>query len=111
MPILGSDAATALVLEAVEAGYDGRPVLRDFSLSIAAGSIYALLGANGAGKSTVARVACGLLPARRGEVRVGDGAASRGRIGLAPQDIARTVVETIVAQESTLSPDTAPRTA
>ena len=33
------------------------------------------------------------------------------QLGLAPQDIARTVVETIVAQESTLSPDTAPRTA
>jgi 1-deoxy-D-xylulose-5-phosphate synthase len=31
------------------------------------------------------------------------------QLGLAPQDIARTVVETIVAQESTLSPDTAPR--
>lgn len=88
MPTLGSDVATALFLEGVEAGYDGRPVLRDFSLSIAAGSIYALLGANGAGKSTVARVACGLLPVRRGRVRVGDGAPSRGRIGLAPQDSA-----------------------
>jgi 1-deoxy-D-xylulose-5-phosphate synthase len=33
------------------------------------------------------------------------------QLGLAPQDIARTVVETIVAQESTLSPDTAPRNA
>ena len=31
------------------------------------------------------------------------------QLGLAPQDIARTVVETIVAQESALSPDTAPR--
>ncbi|SER35440.1 1-deoxy-D-xylulose-5-phosphate synthase [Microlunatus flavus] len=32
-------------------------------------------------------------------------------LGLAPQDIARTVVETIVAQESDLSRDSAPRTA
>ena len=31
------------------------------------------------------------------------------QLGLAPQDIARTVVETIVAQEAALSPDTAPR--
>ena len=33
------------------------------------------------------------------------------QLGLAPQDIARTVVETIVAQDSDVSHDTAPRTA
>lgn len=87
-PNLGSDIAPALSLSGIDAGYDGRPVLRDFSLSIAAGEVYALLGANGAGKSTVARVASGLLPARRGHVVLGKGGGPRGRIGLAPQDSA-----------------------
>lgn len=85
-PILGSSVAPALVLSEIEAGYDGQPVLRDFSLTVKTGEVYALLGANGAGKSTVARVACGLLPVRRGRVAVGDG--TRARIGLAPQDSA-----------------------
>ncbi|WP_374390568.1 ATP-binding cassette domain-containing protein, partial [Brevundimonas sp.] len=51
-PTLGSSVAPALVLSGIEAGYDGRPVLRDFSLTVDAGEVYALLGANGAGKST-----------------------------------------------------------
>lgn len=87
-PNLGSDIAPALSLSGIDAGYDGRPVLRDFSLSIAAGEIYALLGANGAGKSTAARVACGLLPTRRGRVVLGEDGGPRGQIGLAPQDSA-----------------------
>lgn len=87
-PNLGSDVAPALSLSGVDAGYDGRSVLSDFSLSIAVGEVYALLGANGAGKSTVARVASGLLPARRGRVVLGKGGGPRGRIGLAPQDSA-----------------------
>lgn len=85
---MGSSVTPALVLDGIEAGYDGRPVLRDFSLTLNAGEVYALLGANGAGKSTVARVACGLLPVRRGRVAVGDGTQARARIGLAPQDSA-----------------------
>jgi ABC-2 type transport system ATP-binding protein len=86
--ILGSDVAPALDLRHVEAGYDGKSVLQDLSLTVNAGEVYALLGANGAGKSTVARVACGLLPVRRGQVNSGDRTKMRGRIGLAPQDSA-----------------------
>lgn len=84
----GSSVAPALVLSGIEAGYNGRSVLQDFSLSVSAGEIYALLGANGAGKSTVVRVACGLLPVRRGRLAVGAGGKARARIGLAPQDTA-----------------------
>lgn len=85
---MGYDATPALVLSGVEAGYDGQPVLQDFSLTVNAAEVYALLGANGAGKSTVARVACGLLPVRQGRISVGDGARARARVGLAPQDCA-----------------------
>jgi len=77
-----------LVLSKIEAGYGSRSVLQDFSLTIPTGEIYALLGANGAGKSTVVRVTCGLLPVRRGRVAVGGETNRGGRIGLAPQDSA-----------------------
>ena len=43
-------------------------VLNDVSLSVAAGEIHALLGANGAGKSTAVRIIAGLLPRTDGEM-------------------------------------------
>ena len=51
------------------AGYDGRAVIHDISLTVGPGEIVALLGANGAGKSTIARTLSGLLPALSGSVR------------------------------------------
>ena len=39
--------------------YGPTPVLRDASLSIYPGEVVALMGANGAGKSTVAKIASG----------------------------------------------------
>ncbi|WP_056103613.1 ABC transporter ATP-binding protein [Brevundimonas sp. Leaf363] len=83
-----SEATPALVLRGVEAGYERRAVLQGFNLTVQAREVYALLGANGAGKSTVVRVACGLLPARRGSVQIGGGTHEIARIGLAPQEIA-----------------------
>ena len=46
-------------------------VLRGLSLSVASGSIVALLGSNGAGKSTTLKAISGLLPSERGEVTDG----------------------------------------
>ena len=93
MPASPAEAAPALRLAQVHAGYRDRPVLKGLSLTIAAGEAYALLGPNGAGKSTAARVACGLLRPERGTVSVGGPppalSADRGRhVGLAPQDCA-----------------------
>ena len=36
------------------------PVLTDFSFDLQAGEVHALIGSNGAGKSTFARILCGL---------------------------------------------------
>jgi len=47
------------------------PIIRDFSLSIQPGQWVALIGATGAGKSTVARLAAGLIPPSGGQVVYG----------------------------------------
>ncbi len=54
----------------LRAGYGKGPdVLLDASLMIGSGEIVAMIGLNGAGKSTIARTVAGLLPARGGTVR------------------------------------------
>ncbi|MFI7081858.1 metal ABC transporter ATP-binding protein [Micromonospora sp. NPDC049903] len=49
-------------------GYDGRPVLRDVSLTVTTGEVVAVLGANGSGKSTLIRAVLGLVPLTAGSV-------------------------------------------
>jgi ABC-2 type transport system ATP-binding protein len=49
---------------------DGRPVLRDVTMTVARGTIHAVAGANGAGKTTLLRVLTGLYDPTAGECRV-----------------------------------------
>ncbi|MGH7211894.1 MAG: ATP-binding cassette domain-containing protein, partial [Acetobacteraceae bacterium] len=58
-----------LTLERVSVGYDGVPVLRDLSLSVDMDDRIALLGANGNGKSTLARLLASRLAPLTGEMR------------------------------------------
>ncbi len=44
------------------------PVLTDFDFELARGEVHALVGSNGAGKSTFARILCGLTPRNSGEI-------------------------------------------
>lgn len=74
-----------LELRGIHAGYGRAQVLFDLSLVLRSGEVLALLGRNGAGKSTALRTAMGLLPAWSGEI-VFDGAGIRGR---EPYEIAR----------------------
>jgi iron complex transport system ATP-binding protein len=62
----------ALSFEHVTAGYRGRPVLQDVSVSFAAGEVTGLVGPNGAGKTTLFRVALRLLSPKVGNVRLLD---------------------------------------
>jgi ATP-binding cassette, subfamily F, member 3 len=64
-------APPIMALDRVAAGYNGRAVLRDVSLAIDMDDRIALLGANGNGKSTLARLLSGRLAAMAGELRRG----------------------------------------
>jgi len=78
-----------LRLDALTAGYDGPPVVRDVSLTVDPGEVVAVLGANGAGKSTTLRAISGLLPTATGTVTLAGqpltkvSAAARARLGIA----------------------------
>jgi ATP-binding cassette, subfamily F, member 3 len=64
-------APPILALDRVSAGYDGTPVLRDLSLNLDTEDRVALLGANGNGKSTLAKLLAGRLEPLAGEMRRG----------------------------------------
>ncbi|MCD0448486.1 ATP-binding cassette domain-containing protein [Actinocorallia sp. API 0066] len=78
----------ALRLEGVVAGYGDTTVLRGVDLEVRSGEVLALLGANGAGKSTACAVAVGEVSPTSGRVLLGGdditttGAVKRARRGL-----------------------------
>jgi branched-chain amino acid transport system ATP-binding protein len=57
-----------LKLDRVQAGYGAIEVLKDLSLEVNEGEIVALLGANGAGKSTTLLTIAGVVPVRHGSI-------------------------------------------
>jgi branched-chain amino acid transport system ATP-binding protein len=57
-----------LRLEDIDAFYDDLQALYDVSLEVERGRVFALVGANAAGKSTTLRVISGLVTPRRGRV-------------------------------------------
>ncbi len=81
-------ARDALTLDEIDAFYGDSHVLYGVSMRLVEGRLLALLGRNGAGKSTCMNVAVGLLRPRRGAVAV-FGAAVTGRN---PEDIAASGV-------------------
>jgi ATP-binding cassette subfamily F protein 3 len=58
-------------LEAVDAGYDGTPVLRDVNFVLERGRKVALVGPNGAGKTTLLRLLLGELQPMAGTLTIG----------------------------------------
>lgn len=63
-----------LEIKNLSAGYPGRAVLKNVSMSLPSGKVTVILGPNGCGKSTLLKVLCGILPITVGEVTL-DGQA------------------------------------
>jgi branched-chain amino acid transport system ATP-binding protein len=62
------DSGAVLALRGVCAGYGPYRALFDVSFRVPAGGVLALVGSNGAGKSTVARTVTGLVTATSGQI-------------------------------------------
>ena len=74
-----------LQVDGVDVYYGGVQALRGISIEVGEGEVVALVGANGAGKSTTLRAISGLVRPKRGEVRFG----GRPLNDVAPQEIVR----------------------
>jgi ABC-type branched-subunit amino acid transport system ATPase component len=64
------DVDPALVVEGLQAGYGGAPIIDDISINARRGSITAIVGPNGAGKSTLLKAIAGLIRPTAGRVLV-----------------------------------------
>jgi branched-chain amino acid transport system ATP-binding protein len=73
-----------LEVKNLRAGYGAGEVLHGIDLAVAPGGVTALLGANGAGKTTALRAICGMLR-RSGEIRLDGERIDR----VATEDVAR----------------------
>jgi ABC-type branched-subunit amino acid transport system ATPase component len=75
----------ALELQGVSSGYGEALVLRELDLTVQPGEIFALLGKNGMGKSTLLKTIMGYLRVRSGRILV----AGDETTGSAPHRVAR----------------------
>ena len=86
---------------------DSPDVLRGVSAEIPAGSLYAIVGGNGAGKSTTLKAVCGICRPYRGKIRVfgkpvekyKSGELFRGCLSMLPQDPKSLFVKKTVREE------------
>jgi ABC-2 type transport system ATP-binding protein len=57
-----------LRVKGLSKSFGRKPVLKDFDLTVESGRVYGLLGCNGEGKTTLARILMGVIPADAGEI-------------------------------------------
>ena len=96
----------ALALSGVDAFYGESHVLHEVSFTLNAGKVLALLGRNGAGKTTCMSSIIGFLPPRRGDIRffgesisrLAPEAISRKGVGFVPQG--RRIFPTLTVREN-----------
>jgi branched-chain amino acid transport system ATP-binding protein len=103
---IDAPSGDVLVLQHVCAAYGPYRALFDVSFSVPAGGIVALVGSNGAGKSTVARVVSGLVTASSGSVAfcgndvTGLPAYKIARLGMAHVVEGRGVFSSLTVEEN-----------
>lgn len=100
------DVRSLLELRGVEASYGPYRALFGVTFSVPEGSAVALVGSNGAGKSTVARVVSGLVRAKVGTIRFAGHDVTRwpawriARTGLAHAPEGRSVFASLTVEEN-----------
>jgi len=80
-----------LAVETLSVSYGDLFAVRDVSFSVDEGAVFVLLGANGAGKTSILRCISGLVPARSGEIT----AAGQSLNGLSPHLVARAGISLV----------------
>lgn len=112
-PRAGRDGSTparggepAVLIEKLSIAYGSRPAVTDVSLAAYPGEILALMGRNGAGKTSLLRACAGLQAVKKGSVRIlGENAVGCGaerlaqRLALVPQEPASVLFHSTVEAE------------
>lgn len=108
-PPCESNREEALTLKQIYFRYErhGADILRDLDLTVYTGEVFALLGANGAGKSTAAAVIAGLRKPYSGSVKLfgkplkkyKNGALYQENLSLLPQDTESVFIRETVGEE------------
>jgi ribose transport system ATP-binding protein len=99
-PAAGGAGASLLVAEHLTKSYGPIHAVRDVSVTCLAGEVHALVGENGAGKSTVAKMLAGAVVPDTGSVRVAGEPLSSGSVRAARRSGVRCAF-----QELALVPD------
>jgi ABC-type branched-subunit amino acid transport system ATPase component/ABC-type branched-subunit amino acid transport system permease subunit len=104
--LAGRNDEVALGCRGIEARYGPNQVLFGVDLDVAPGEIVALLGTNGAGKSSLLRALCGLLPSTAGHATLGTTSLDRiaadriAAAGLAMMPGGRGIFPTLTVTEN-----------
>lgn len=92
-PLASPSEPPAINIQRLNFAYNDQPVLKDFSLSLAAGSLIGISGATGSGKSTLLRLLAGFYPSNPGEISIAgqdltvlNMAEHRRRLAVVPQE-------------------------
>ncbi|MCF8590010.1 ABC transporter ATP-binding protein [Gordonia liuliyuniae] len=91
-----------LEVDNITAGYGKLQILHDVSIHVGAGELVSVVGANGAGKSTMLRAISGLIETRTGEIRYEGEQLS----GLRPHQVVRRRVVQVSEDRDLFGPMT-----
>jgi branched-chain amino acid transport system ATP-binding protein len=98
-----------LIIRDLEVRYGGIKALRGVTVDVHEGETVLLVGANGAGKSSLIKAVCGLVPASGGSIHFGDRdlasvpCASRARLGIGYSPEGRHVFASLSVADNVLS--------
>ncbi len=104
MTMTDASAVPAIAIEGLHHSYGANTVLRGLDLTVRRGEIYALLGGNGAGKSTTLSALLGFVAPQAGTVRVcgidpvADPRSARAVMAYVPENV--SLYEHLTAREN-----------